>query len=56
MNQKTMNTGYYIPYINNNFKKSWSFFLPDDGWVKLTGVEVDQTKGDGNGKLPGHTE
>lgn len=30
--------------------------IPDDCWVKLTSVQVDQTKGDGNGKLPCHTE
>lgn len=29
---------------------------PDDGWVKLTGVQVDETKGDGDGKLPNHAE
>lgn len=27
---------------------------PDDGWVELTGVKVDETEGDGNGKLPRH--
>ena len=30
--------------------------VPDDSWVELTGVEVDETKGYGNGKLPCHTE
>lgn len=30
--------------------------LPDDGWVKLTGVQVDETEGNGNGKLPCHAE
>lgn len=34
----------------------FSLFLPDDGWVKLTGVQVDETKGNGNGKLPRHRE
>lgn len=30
--------------------------LPDDGWVKLTGVQVDQAKGDCNSKLSYHAE
>lgn len=31
-------------------------FLPDDRWVKLTGVQVDESKGDSDGKLPYHAE
>lgn len=38
---------------------SWACFRtrlssPDDGWVELTGVKVDETEGDGDGKLPRH--
>ena len=29
---------------------------PDGGRVELTGVQVDETKGNGDGKLPYHTE
>lgn len=29
---------------------------PDDCWVKLTGVQVDEAKGDGDGKLPCHAQ
>lgn len=31
-------------------------FLPDDGRVKLTGVQVDETKGNGDCKLPCHAK
>lgn len=33
-----------------------SGLLPDDGGVKLTSVQVDKTKGNGDGKLSDHAQ
>lgn len=43
----------------NSHGHLWAYselYSPDDCWVQLTGVQVNEAKGDGDGKLSCHTQ